>query len=282
MHLDNQFRLLRENLLGELRNDFQIATGQKKGSRKNFIIPGLRFDDIDCGPERRRKACCLKLSCETDIPQMARLNTASERLKYVKDNKNFIRHQSFGCLISDGRVLAFATVERDEDLLSRSPPIIVVRIEGQEPFTKVLLASKSSQDLRFVQVDTAVFAYEPVLRCLQKITELPLKEQIIDLQPKSSTTEAEVMPANIVDRIRRDGQDDLRRTLDTPKSIKLDGPQANSLLNGMTKRVSLIQGPPGKSRIIAIPCTRMLGPDTTRYWKVLHWGITCKSNSRLY
>jgi len=197
---------------------------------------------------------------------MSRLNKPADRLKYVKDNKGFIRHQSFGCLISDGRVLAFATVERDEDLLSRSPPIIVLRIEDQEPFMKVLLASKSSGDLRFVQVDTAVFAYEPILKCLQKITELPLKEQIIDFQSGSSATEAEILPPNIVESIRRDSQDDLRNTLNTPKSIILDRPQADSLFNGLTKRVSLIQGPPGKPPIIAVLSTSTLGSDIYRHW----------------
>jgi hypothetical protein len=250
VHLDNQFRLLRENLLGELRHDFQTATGQKKGNRRKIFIKDLRFVGIDCGPENKRKACCLTLSCKNDIPQMAHLQTTTGRLKYVKDNKNFVKHQSFGCLISDGQVLAFATVDRDENLLSRSPPIIVLRIEDRESFTRTLLASKSSGDLSFVQVDTAVFAYEPILKCLQKMTELPLKEQIVDLQPGSSTVEAEVLPLNIVDRIRRDAQDDLGLTLDTPKPIKLDKPQAESLLNGLTNRVSLIQGPPGTSPFV--------------------------------
>lgn len=240
------------------------------------------FVGIDCGPETKRKACCLTLSCQNDIPQMAHLDTAPDRLKYVKDNKNFVKHQSFGCLISDGRMLAFATVERDENLLSRSPPTIVLRIGDRESFTKTLLASKSSGDLRFVQVDTAVFAYEPILKCLQKMTELPLKEQIVDLQPGSSTVVAEVMPADIVDRIRRDAQDNLGLTLNTPKPIRLDKPQAESLLNGLTKRVSLIQGPPGMSPIVAFSRTRILRPDTARYRKVFHWGIICESNSRIY
>lgn len=30
-HLENQFRLLREDMLSELRDDIQIARGQKKG-----------------------------------------------------------------------------------------------------------------------------------------------------------------------------------------------------------------------------------------------------------
>lgn len=248
VHLDNQFRLLRENLLGELRSDFQVATGQKKGSRKNFVIPGLQLEGVECGQISRRKACCLKLTCEKDIPQMARLKTSTERNRYVKDNKNFIRHQSFGCLIADGHVLAFATVERDETLLARSPPIIVLRIEDTEPFVKVLLAGKRSQDLSFVQVDTAVFAYEPILKCLQKITELPLKEQIVDLLPGSSMVEAGVMPADILDRIQSDCQKDLRDVLNIRKSVKLDQPQADSLITGLTKRVSLIQGPPGTGK----------------------------------
>ncbi|RMZ71440.1 ATPase AAA-type core [Pyrenophora seminiperda CCB06] len=248
VHLDNQFRLLRENLLGELRNDFQTATGQKKGNQRKIIIKDLMFAGIDCGPEDKRKACCLTLSCKNDFPQMVHLHTATERERYVNNNKNFLKHQSFGCLISDGQVLAFATVDRDEDLLSRSPPIIVLRIEDREPFTRTLLASKSSGDVSFVQVDTAVFAYEPILKCLQKMTELPLKQQIVDLQPGSSTGESEIIPANIVDRIRQDAQHDLGLTLDTPKPIKLDKPQAESLLNGLTNRVSLIQGPPGTGK----------------------------------
>jgi hypothetical protein len=282
VHLDNQFRLLRENLLGELRNDYQTATGQKKSSRKRFVLQKLRLVGIDCGPPTKRKACCLTLACKDDITQIAHLDKAADRLKHVKDNKNFVKHQSFGCLISDGQVLAFATVERDEKLLSQSPPIIVLRIEGRDSFAKTLIASKSLKDLDFVQVDTAVFAYEPILKCLQKMTELPLKEQIVDLQSGSSTVEAKVLPADIIDRIRRDAQDDLGLTLDTPKPIRLDKPQAESLVNGLIRRVSLIQGPPGTSPIITFPRTRFFGTDTARYWKVFYWGTTCESNPHIY
>jgi len=252
LHLDNQFRLLRENLLGELRSDFQIASGQKRGSRRNFVIAGLRFDGIDFGPETKPKPCCLKVICEKDIHQLVNLGSMSNRLKYIKNNKNFIRHQSFGCLISDGQVLAFATVERDDDLLARLPPVIVLRIDEQGAFTKVLVACKSSQDLRFVQVDTAVFAYEPILKCLQNITELPLKEQIVDLRPDSSTIEARVISTAVLDSIQKDSLGDLQHILNTPKPIRLDGPQAKSLINGLTRRVSLTQGPPGTCHDIGL------------------------------
>jgi hypothetical protein len=52
VHLDNQFRLLREDLLGELRSDFQIATGQRRGRRKfvGCLISngqGVAFANVD-------------------------------------------------------------------------------------------------------------------------------------------------------------------------------------------------------------------------------------------
>ncbi|KAF2189155.1 P-loop containing nucleoside triphosphate hydrolase protein [Zopfia rhizophila CBS 207.26] len=248
VHLDNQFRLLREDLLGELRSDFQIATGQKKGSRRNFVVPDLVFDGVDCGPETRRKFCRIRLRCQNGIPQMARLTTAKDRKEFVKENRNFIRHQSFGCLISEGNVAAFATVDRDEDLLACSPPVLVLRIDDQSAFNKALLVSTSSTDLRFVQVDTAVFAYEPILKCLQKTTELPLQEQIIDLQPGSSVIDSNALPTSVINRIRQDSHTNLRYVLRTTKSIQLDSSQAESLLNGLTKKVSLIQGPPGTGK----------------------------------
>lgn len=95
VHIDNQFRLLREDLLGELRNDFQIATGQKKGKRKtNFT--NLQFDGLDHGTLSRRKPCMLKLRCLDDIPGLKNLKDVSSRRKLVKDprNKNLMKHQS--------------------------------------------------------------------------------------------------------------------------------------------------------------------------------------------
>lgn len=40
-HLDNQFRLLREDMLSELRDDIQIARGQKKGRRSASLLGEL-------------------------------------------------------------------------------------------------------------------------------------------------------------------------------------------------------------------------------------------------
>ncbi|KAF2260255.1 P-loop containing nucleoside triphosphate hydrolase protein [Lojkania enalia] len=247
MHLDNQFRLLREDFLGELRQDYQIATGQKRGRRK-FVFTNLKFDGIECGTESKRKFCSLKLRCMEPIPQLSNLRGAGIRKQYIIENKNFLKHQSFGCLISDGTVLAFANVDRDEDLLARNQPIIVLRVADEVSFGKVLLASKSATVLQFVQVDTAVFAYEPILQRLQSMHDIPLQEQLLDFSPGASEAVSGIAPKGIVQTIRAKWENDLQHTLDTPKSIQLDSAQADSLISGLTKKVSLIQGPPGTGK----------------------------------
>jgi hypothetical protein len=245
MHLDNQFRLLREDLLGELRSDFQIATDQKKGRRKT-VLKDLKLVDIECGTVSKRKPCSLKLQCANDIPQLAQLRDVATRKKYVTENKNLLKHQSLGCLISNGSIVAFATVERNEDLLAEIPAVVVLRVADNSSFCKVLKACKLSHNLDFVQVDTAVFAYEPILKCLQSMSVLPLEEQILNLSPGSGEVLSGIQPSRIINAIREKWEGDLQDIIGTQAPIILDLAQAESLLTGLAKRLSLIQGPPGK------------------------------------
>ncbi|KAF2649460.1 P-loop containing nucleoside triphosphate hydrolase protein [Lophiostoma macrostomum CBS 122681] len=247
LQLDNQFRLLREDMLGELRSDFQIATGQKKGRRK-LVLSNLRLTGIDCGTSARRKLCSLTFICPDDLPQMDKIKVKGARKKYLDEHKSVMKHQSLGCLISNGTIVAFASVDRNEDLLAESPPTIVLRVTDEASFNKALFASKSAVQFQFVQVDTAVFSYEPILRCLQSMTDLPLEEQLLDLGPGSSEVLSGIQPTDIVNCIRNNWESDLQSILGTTKGVVLDAAQARSLLTGLTKRVSLIQGPPGTGK----------------------------------
>jgi hypothetical protein len=244
-HLDNQFRLLREDFLGELRHNFQVAVGQRKGKRR-FRLKGLSFAGLDCGSVSRRKLCALKLQCDDDIPQISHLDDKASRQAFLCSNKNVIKHQSLGCLISAGTVLAFATLERDEDLLAQQPPTIVIRINDEANFAKILCVSKASMELEFVQVDTAAFAYEPILEGLQNMIDLPLQEQMLNLSPEASQDVSVIASASLVEEVRTHGTSDLQPFLQTRKRVRLDSAQVNSLVAGLTKKVSLIQSPPGK------------------------------------
>ena len=244
LHLDNQFRLLREDLLGELRQDFQIATGAKKGRRKT-VLTNLTFAGIDCGQFRRRKPCCLIFCCKDDIPQLRGLKTAATRKKYVSDNRNFIKHQSLGCLCSQGKIVAFATIDRDEDKLAKRPSEIVLRVTDEASIKNVLHACKSLPALQLIQIDTAVFAYEPILNCLQNMTGVPLREQLFNFMPGANEALSDIRPLNTLTEIIQNKAHDLKSVIGTAESIELDAAQAESLLAGLSKKVSLIQGPPG-------------------------------------
>ncbi|KNG51926.1 stage v sporulation protein k [Stemphylium lycopersici] len=247
IHLDNQFRLLREDLLGELRNDFQIAAGQKKGKRR-VILKNLGYAGIDCGPEKKRKPCSLKLHCRDDVPQLRSIKGVANRKKYLDQNKNVLKHQSLGCLVSNNQIIAFATVDRDVDLLAQVASVIVLRVADAGSFGKALMACRTVQDLSFVQVDTAVFAYEPILKCLQSLTELPLEDQLLGLTPHSAEVVSGIQPTKIINDIHRNWYQDLQDIVGSTQPINLDRAQAESLLTGLMQRVSLIQGPPGTGK----------------------------------
>jgi hypothetical protein len=103
-----------------------------------------------------------------------------------------------------------------------------------------------SLDLAFVQVDTAVFAYEPVLKCLQRMSELPLEQQVLNLTPSSGEALSGIQPTEIINNIRDNWQQDLQNVLGSQGPVQLDLAQAESLITGLAKRLSIIQGPPGQ------------------------------------
>jgi len=244
-HLGNQFRLLREDMLAELRDDFHIAKG-KKQRRRAMRLSGLVFHGIDCGSDQRRRPPSLALLCHKGLPDYSGLNKA-ERKKQYADDKSLLKHDSFGCLLACGQVLAFATIERNEDLLAEHPPIILLRIFGELAIEKSLAALKINDPglVEFVLVETPFFAYEPVLRCLQELASLPLANELLGLDESGKSSKSPIAPKKIIEEIKREAGRNLRNVLGLSKDVILDASQTESFLAGLTHVLSLIQGPPG-------------------------------------
>lgn len=98
-----------------------------------------------------------------------------------------------------------------------------------------------------MQIDTAVFSYEPVLQRLQDIKTVELKDELLCWEKGVLMQPPPSPPTNVICRIEEAGPAyDLQPLLQTTgKPIVLDPAQTASLLMGLKQRVSLVQGPPG-------------------------------------
>lgn len=245
-HIDNQFRLLREDMLYEMREELDIALGKKKGKFRGLIIEGLTLVGLHHQTSSGDRDCNwgIVLQCRTDLYWFKKVKLA-DRVTYLKDNKRIFRHQSMTCLIVGGEIVAFATVNRDEVLLAKDPPMIVLQLEGVRSTTKALLKFKMFKEIKLLQIDTAVFAYEPVLTALKEKHGLPLTAEMLFWTDNAELKPPPDVPTHLVDALRANPLQDLQHCLQTPIHIKLDRAQAASLLSGLMQQLSLIQGPPG-------------------------------------
>jgi hypothetical protein len=100
-----------------------------------------------------------------------------------------------------------------------------------------------------VQLSTAVFAYEPVLRQLQEIKELSLEDDILHWKqgkdlPCPSYQLSRRMRSTITS-LENDYAMDLQGVLSLLRPTRLDKSQAACFVAGLWQRLSVIHGPPG-------------------------------------
>ncbi|KAH7906168.1 P-loop containing nucleoside triphosphate hydrolase protein [Hygrophoropsis aurantiaca] len=249
-YLDNTFRLLREDMIHEMREELQIALKKKKGKHRGLVIDGLKLIDVHCGTPDKRCRWAVVLQCYQDLWPFKNIKD-KDRLNFLKNDHHGIKvlkHQSLACLIIGEEVAAFATVNRVEDLLAKKPPIIVLHLEGEATTTRALLRLQSGQKIKLIQIDTAIFAYEPVLKAIQNTQEVPLSEEILFWKKGDTLLEPSSTASRVVQSIAQNPSQDLQGLLGTSTSIRLDESQAASLLSGLSQRVSLVQGPPGTGK----------------------------------
>ncbi|KAK8202413.1 P-loop containing nucleoside triphosphate hydrolase protein [Phyllosticta capitalensis] len=254
MHLDNQYRLGREDMLAELRDDLKALQGSQ-GRRRNIRLSGIRLAGMYMRTPTRRTPFGLLVTCDAGLERLTELKSA-DRKDFLDREKRFLKHNSFGCLMENNRVIAFATVERVEDKLLKDPPQVTLRIRDPRALEAVLLRLKDQKsEIDFFVVDTAMFAYEPILECLKRMVEIPLAREILG-HGGDETGEDEcqgavlspICPTSIADSIEQSKGQDLHEILDLPKQVDLDPSQLESLLSGLRQTVSLIQGPPGTGK----------------------------------
>ncbi|MCJ1288012.1 hypothetical protein MMC26_007365, partial [Xylographa opegraphella] len=249
IHIDNHFRLYREDMLRDLREELLVALGTKTGRRRGLHIDGLNLEGIEYS-ERQPWVLCLQ--CMNGIPQIPQTDVP-KRKKFIVENRNILKHQSLACLVSDGDVIALVTLHRNEDLLAQYPPTLCVQIsaDSQSSIT-ALVKLKLANNVQLIQLNTAFFACEPVLKQLQAMKRMLLSDQIVSWK-KGDTLElvstlATPSIVKLVDMLRDNPSSDLKNALDLSKVTELDPSQAECFRAGLMQRLSLVQGPPGTGK----------------------------------
>lgn len=246
MHLDTQFRLLREEMLGEMRDELQIIHGKKKGRHRGLIVDGFTVLDVHCGEPKRRQPWGLRFQFQSNLSQLFSCKP-KDRKQYLTKNQNLFRHQSLACLMVDEEIVSFPTIYRDVDQLAAQPPVVTLQFTGKTSTIKALLRMGTGKRLKLIQIDTAVFAFEPILRNLQKLREMPLVDELLLWKPGNVVSLVSDAPSKLLHQLKVSHNQDIQSILGTTKSTQLDNSQMQSLLAGLSQSVSLIQGPPGRA-----------------------------------
>ncbi|CAG8959271.1 hypothetical protein HYFRA_00012629 [Hymenoscyphus fraxineus] len=246
IHLDNQFRLLREDMLGEIREELMILTGKKAGRHRGTLLDIKGVAGLELGTERKRAPWAIEF--QTHIPQLKNLKPEN-RKSYLKDNNHILRHGNIACVLLDNEPVAFPTIFRDEEKLARDPSIVILQFQNDTTLPYFLLKLKNAKRMRLVQLDTAIFSYSPFLNRLQEMRRIPLAEEILacDTNIIDGPT---FQPVNLIRdlKMRQKEGRDLQSILGTRKSVKLNDSQMGSLLACISQRISAIQGPPGTGK----------------------------------
>ncbi|KAI9159145.1 NFX1-type zinc finger-containing protein 1 [Paramyrothecium foliicola] len=251
-YLDWLFRALREDMLAELREDFQGAFRPSKRRRRPFILGSLTYAGYDVGIDNRSSPCAVDIGCGLGLEMLA--NASKEKAKNILCNdKNFLKHQALVVLCSDNNIVAFGTLRRNETKLLYQPPVVTVRFDEPTAMEKAVqsLALSGPTSLSLVVINTATFAYIPILQQLQRIRELPLEAHL--LTPGNATNELD-LPERLValtsewKETLKQGDTVLLLNTSLRKPIEVRGAQLEALLIGLTHPVAQIQGPPGTGK----------------------------------
>jgi AAA domain len=246
--VDAQFRLLREDMLRDLREDIRASLDSKATRRKPLVIENLTMSGVHCDERRRWSVRFHRLP---DLPELENKTTA-QRKQFLSKNDRFLKHEALACLMVDSDIVTLATIFRDEDMLAQKPPTICLQIPTAAVESALVRIKTAKVNIRLVQLSTALFAYEPVLQQLKEIKELSLEAEIIQWKEGNTITSpnyhADDKMQNIIQDLKGDYSLDLQDQLQLPSPTRLDASQAVCLLSALIQRLTVIQGPPGTGK----------------------------------
>ncbi|KAL2886130.1 NFX1-type zinc finger-containing protein 1 [Ceratocystis lukuohia] len=256
VHRDNQFRLVREDMLDKIRQSLQQDTGNTgKPHKKGMELSGLWLNGFAWGKFNCYNGTCMKLTCSSGLEKLNSLETKAAKTKFLNECTDYLRFGSCGVLKHNEDICCFVLLERDIQALVEDPSCVVIGFPDSRSFGKALeaITSYDARSLKLVFADIPVFAYEPILKSLQEMSAIPLQEILFRTGSRNAQeNEVENVELNILQsQSRLRNAQVLNETVSYEEDCveyNLDPSQRDAIALGLSNKVCVIQGPPGTGK----------------------------------
>lgn len=179
IYLANLFRLYRQDWLEEIKEKVRIALGKETEVAHTIKTLKVKLTGVSCRDASRKNGqhpWSLKLECLEALPELKDLNP-EQRKAFIKDDIEFMPDGALGLVVADGEPVAIIKILRDEALLAKS--VICVSFHHWGTIPQAMLRMINATNLDLVLLNTAGYAYEPVLGRLQETTEIPFERELL-------------------------------------------------------------------------------------------------------
>lgn len=215
--LERQFRLLREDMLGPLRDELRP---QNINKRKSFAArPVKLFTSSPVSVE-------FKFNLPPGHPGIGQ----SKKSQDYWTRSKVLAQGSLVCVMQDNDIFAFGlVVRRDVQAMARGE--VGLDFPRDSDYLKVLALNFEQQELKFqlVSVGASFSAYEPVLNRLQRMASIPFAGELLASIPKELQSYSHISKYS------------------THRHL-LDEEQKKAFDYARRQTVSLVQGPPGTGK----------------------------------
>ncbi|CAH0038913.1 unnamed protein product [Clonostachys rhizophaga] len=253
-YLDWLFRQLREDMVADLKEETQISMGRKKGRGRSRSL----FRDLsikrDTHTETRLRAFTVTLHCGNGMQSILNM-PKGKREKFLENPKAVFRHDSLAVLFSPSAMVAFGSMVKLNNSMLNGEPVFGLQLKDKIALqnTVAMLLGPQRDQLALAIVESATFAYEPILRRLQSMNELPLEEPLLvrgfHQTPLEHSAKFDELLKLLKERYDESGEIIFGPKLMVGKKpLRLQGAQLKSFINGLSNPVAQIQGPPGTGK----------------------------------